>query len=181
MVMVQTIGLLSRLPNSWVLPVVLSALVLSACATQPREAREVSVEYFAEYQACKEQALSLDASAREQKSPAQYATAARILDRCAAEGEQAGSVPSEELMQLRALSVLTYIKAGEIETAKDQFLVFRNRYAGHDLYFSDNTSYIDTIDVLLWTGVTKPSEASVLNARSEVLSEERRRRYWASH
>lgn len=179
--MVKKTGMLSRLTNDWKLSVILSTLVLSACATQPVESDKVSVDYYSQYQACKEQALSLDASARQQKSTAQYATAARILDRCVAAAKQAGAAPPEELMQLSALSVLDYIKAGEIETALDNFLVFRDRYSGYDLYFSDNTSFIDTMGVLLGAGDAELPQVSVPNARHEVLAEQRRRRYWVSH
>lgn len=197
--------------------VVCLSLLLSACATTPAERISpksnnpefpsvLKVDATARVQEafsrCKHDALELDKSAREQKSPAQYAASAKTIDLCLVEvDEQRDAISVEQRMQIHALMVLNYFKAGDIKKARLQLHAFELSYPGRDLYFQDYTSFIDSFRVLLdypnvrERNIVKSRAAEgrisnyaayshsrdLLNINPDLASEIARYRYWQTH
>ena len=164
------------------LPVVLYACVLQPPAEIGISADEQAYRNFIE---CKQSALDMDSSARQQQSIAQYSQAAELLSQCvesAAINPQA--IPGDEVIPLQALVVVDYLKAGDIESAREQLAIFKEAFQGRDLYFSDNTSFIETAEMLIESPDKTRSQQryrSVLNARGAAVDELKRREYWVAH
>ena len=178
-------------------------LFLAACATTPlppvtplqlSDQQRIEQEQVAaattamdQFLRCKQDGLLLGESAREKKSSAQYAASAKTLDQCLADIDQyrdvtpVASIESVELrMQVHALTVLNYFKAGDIKHAKLQLRAFELSYPGRDLYFSDYTSFVDSLTLLL--GVDSfEGRRKVFNVNPTLASEVSRYRYWQRH
>ncbi len=145
-----------------------------------RETRFQEISAMQEYRACVGDATRADQEAREKGNPGGYMTSARLLEKCEAGlGSEAGTLAQEERMRAYALSVLDYLKAGDVKSARLNFEKFRQTFAGYDLHFPDGSSFIDTMELL--TGLKAPPaeyEVSLLNVNSELRSELQRIRYW---
>ncbi len=176
----------------WLPRVVLLALlpaVLAACSTgnplTPREGigfredRYREVARAQEFEACRNEALELDAQARGRGSRGAYLTSARVLEKCEAGLGETKGVPVEERMRVYALSIQNYFKGGDIESARRNLDTFKNAFPGHDLYFGDGASFLATMEALL--GRTEPwtfGEFAALNVNDDVKREMRRLHYW---
>lgn len=176
----------------WLPRLALLALVpvaLAACSTNtplsPRESigfhegRYNEITKVREYEACRAQALDLDAKARGRGSQGAYLTSAKVLEQCEAGLGETNGVPLEERMRVYALSVQNYFKGGDIESARHNLDTFKHAFPGHDLYFADGSSFIVTMEALL--GRTEPwtfGEFAALNVNDQVKSEMRRLNYW---
>ena len=178
-------------------------LLLAACATAPlppviidplSEKQQFEQKQMAaasnamkQFLRCKQDGVLLDESAREKKSSAQYAASAKTLDQCLADIDEYRDVAPvisaefvEQKMQVHALTVLNYFKAGDIKHAKLQLRAFELSYPGRDLYFSDYTSFIDSLSLLLGIDTVK-SRRKVFNVNPTLASEVSRYRYWQRH
>ena len=172
------------------LAVVVVAGALAACVTNPMAVREGGIAFrearFAEitamrtYRACRDEALVMDDQARQGGVPARYLASARLLEQCEAElGPEAANLAPEERMRAYALSIQNYLKGGDIAKAQTNFETFKAAFAGHDLYFADGSSFIETMEVLL--GLRERSaigQFSVLNVDGALKGELRRANYW---
>lgn len=165
------------------------AIVATGCAnsgyesleyTQQKNRERLAAQEFA---SCHQEALIADQSAANNSRPAGYLHSARVLDRCLTEvSAYSQAVESVELMRTHALMVQNYFKAGEITSAKRAFSGFRSQYPGQDLFFADQSSFIDTMSLLL--GEAAPSAAlpgSSLNVNPRIKAEVRRINYWQSN
>ena len=178
-------------------------LLLAACATAPlpsvttgqlsdkqlyeQEQIAAATTAMEQFLGCKQDGLLLDQSAREKKSSAQYAASAKTLDQCLTDIDEyrdvvpVASIESiEQRMQVHALTVLNYFKAGDIKHAKLQLRAFELSYPGRDLYFSDYTSFIDSLSLLLGID-TVEGRRKVFNVNPTLASEVSRYRYWQRH
>ena len=178
-------------------------LLLAACATAPQppitiaplsdkqqfEQKQIAAASNAmeQFLRCKQDGVLLDKSAQEKKSSAQYAASAKTLDQCLADIDEYRDVAPiasiefiEKRMQVHALTVLNYFKAGDIKHAKLQLRAFELSYPGRDLYFSDYTSFVDSLSLLLGVD-TVASRRKVFNVNSTLASEVSRYRYWQRH
>lgn len=178
-------------------------LLLAACATAPlaptttnqfgdkqkaeQEQMVAATTAMEQFLRCKQGGLLLGQSAREKKSSAQYAASAKTLDQCLTDIDEyrdvvpVTSIESvEQRMQVHALTVLNYIKAGDINNAKLQLRTFEMSYPGRDLYFSDYTSFVDSLTLLLGIDIFE-GRREVFNVNPTLASEVSRYRYWLRH
>ncbi len=178
-------------------------LLLAACATAPpapdttnqlsdkqkaeQEQMVAATTAMEQFLRCKQDGLLLGQSAREKKSSAQYAASAQTLEQCLTDIDEyrdvapvasIGSV--EQRMQVHALIVLNYVKAGDIKNAKLQLHTFELAYPGRDLYFSDYTSFVDSLTLILGID-TFEGRRKTFNVNPILASEISRYRYWQRH
>ena len=166
------------------------AAVLGACQTIPtgralegigfRQERFQEFAAMETYRACVKDAFKLDTEARAQGNPGGYLASARLIEKCEAElGPEAATVAQEERMRAYALSVLDYLKGGDVQSSRANLETFKRTFAGHDLYLANGASFIDTMELL--TGgksVPSPYEVSLLNVNRDVRAELQRVRFW---
>lgn len=167
-------------------------LTLSACGVGTKRPYD-SVDFHTDrgqemaaksgFYQCRDEALALDKSARTSASPAQYILSARTSDRCLAEVDSHyKAIPEIELMQLHGLSIQNYFIAGDVSRARTQLSSFQRTYRGKDLYYPDNSSFLDSLSLLLGEEpVSAAGRHSLLNAKKSVKSEIRRMEYWKTN
>ena len=154
--------------------------LLSACSSTDK-ANDLALlkaqqQQQVEFNQCKSHVLDMDHSARNNKSLAQYLTSATAAQGCLREVDFANPLISDQQkMQLHALTVLNFVKGGDITKARSSLDVFVTSYAGKDLFFDDNTSFVDTFTVLLKEGETK---STGLNVNSALMTELKRKNTW---
>ena len=148
-----------------------------------REARFTEIAAMREYRSCRDEALSLDAQARQSGSQAQYLQSAKLLAKCdSALGPEMAGVAVEERMRGYALGVQNRLKGGDVAGARAGLETFRTAYAGHDLYYPDGTSFTETMELVL--GLRDRTAAGVFslaNVNGALKAELRRARYWKRH
>lgn len=167
----------------------LAMAALSACTTDVngplegigyREARFEQISMMRDYRACRDQGVELDRQARSSGTSGTYLASARVLEKCETGlGPDAAGIARDERMRAYALSVQNFFKGGDVETARDNFGKFKNRFADYDFYYPDGTSFVTTMEALLgqrerWTF----GEFSALNINDGLKSEMRRVLYW---
>lgn len=166
---------------------ILFVLMLGGCAsqpivnqtTQPKSDHKQLVRN--DFSQCQSEAMAMDRSAREQKSAAQYHRAAVLFEHCVKTfSNYPNVIPADEIMQLQALSILDYLKSGEIIKATNQLELMRTGFPNHDLYMADGSSFVDTITRLLTTDGSHSSKV-LLNTSKLVNSEYQRSQYWLTH
>jgi hypothetical protein len=150
----------------------------------PDTARKISeVEDLMKLKAfntCRDEGLQHDANARSRGVPGGFLTSARVISSCTAELGRAGSrVDPEERMRITALSVVNYLKGGEVETARRQFEKFKANWPNHDLYLAGGVSFIETADALFGRAADQTfGQFTAMNINDEVKSEMRRLNHW---
>ncbi len=178
--------LLNKLPH---LTLIVAALaLLSGCNSLPtqsdgigyRNARFESITAVRDYRACRDEALTLDKQARHSGAAGQYHQSAALLEKCEAQlGPGQVEISTDERMHAYALSIQNYLKAGDVEKARQNFQKFNEQFTDQDLYFADGTSYRETFRALL--GPVSESEYgrySLLNANTTLKAEMRRVNHW---
>jgi len=146
-----------------------------------RSDRNVEIMAARSWRDCRDNALMVDGQARTTASAAKYATSARALERCESSLSDVSQIPTEERMQAYAVSIQNYLKAGDAAAARRNLDSFKTAFAGQDLYFTDGSSFLQTMDLVL--GLSEKSAAapySVANISSGMKREIRRMRYWKS-
>ncbi len=148
-----------------------TALALVACNTsfpsQPdggidfRKERHAEVTAMREYRDCRDEALALDAKARQAGSPARYLASARMLEGCeAALGPESARLALEERMRAYALSIQNYFKGGDVAKARDNLAKFKNAFAGaccRDFVWSLPSGFMACCSTALFPLESKPS------------------------
>ncbi len=81
-------------------------------------------------------------------------------------------------MQLNALAVVNFIKAGETQMAENSLAKFRQQFPQQDLLFADYTSFVDTAVALLQHSELSVHQLSVLNINKALRHELKRNDYW---
>ena len=138
--------------------VTMALATLGACAndvSQPlegigyRQDRFEQISKMREYRNCKDEGLKLDRKARSSGTGGTYLASARVLEKCETKlGPDTAGIAQTERMRAYALSIQNYFKGGNVEKARSNFDKFKTRYADHDLYYPDGTSFIVTMDAL---------------------------------
>jgi len=148
-----------------------------------RTARYADISAMREYRECATQALQLDEQARLSKSAAKYIASANLISKCETEvGPEAADIAPEERMRLYGLSIQNYLKGGDIVQARGNLERFEEAFPNQDLYFSDGTSFIETMSALLGREEsTSFGKYSMLNVNNELKSEMRRVNYWKTN
>ena len=167
-----------------------SLLGLAACQTMTggnmaegigfREARFQEVAAMNSYRDCRADALALDEQARLEGSVEKYLASARLIEKCESNvGPQAKNLSEDERMRTYALSVLNYVRGGDLTAAAENLEQFQTHFPGKDLYFSDKSSFIATMQVL--TG-QKENESytpgTLQNVNRDLRKEKRRIQHW---
>ncbi len=129
---------------------------------------------------CRNEALQLDTDARSRGVAGGFVSSARVMDSCLSElGRSAHRVDAEERMRLRALSVVNFLKGGEVEEARLQYEKFKKNWPAHDLYLKGGVSFVETAEALL--GRTEDQtfgQFTAMNISDEAKSEMRRLNHW---
>ncbi|GAC29375.1 hypothetical protein [Brumicola pallidula] len=81
-------------------------------------------------------------------------------------------------MQLNALAVVNFIKAGESKLAEHSLAEFRSQFPQQDLLFADYTSFVDTAVALLQHDELSAHQFQVLNINTALRNELKRQEYW---
>ena len=163
---------------------------LSACTATPqlpdldgisfRESRYEAVTAARDFEACRDEALELDAQARANGDAARYLASARLLERCQAKlGPNADTVKTDVRMRVAALAVQNYIKGGDAAAALGSLDRFKRAFPDRDLYYADGSSFRETMEVLL--GQRDPTDFGLyatLNVSAPLKAEMRRVLYW---
>ena len=167
-----------------------AALVIGGCNMNqvanplPDTTRKISeVEDLMKLKAfnkCRDEGLEHDANARSRGVPGGFLTSARVINTCNVElGRARNRVDPEERMRLTGLSVVNYLKGGEVETARRQFEKFKVNWPNHDLYLSGGVSFIETADALFGRAADQTfGQFTAMNINDEVKSEMRRLNHW---
>lgn len=145
-----------------------------------REARYQEISALREFRACRDEAMELDTQARSSGSPGRYLASANLFEKCESElGPETSGLATDERMRAYGLSIQNYIKAGEVAKARENLERYRAAFPKNDLYYTDGSSFIATMEVLL--GQVEPwelGEYAALNVSQALKSEMRRVRYW---
>ena len=145
-----------------------------------REARFAEVSALRTYRSCRDDAFNLDKMARLETSPARYLASAKLFEKCEANlGQEAKSLAKDERMKAYALAVQNYFKAGNIVKAREKLKTFKSTFQNRDLYYSDGSSFIDTMDLLFSLKNSHPKQMIMANVSGTLKSELRRFRYWS--
>ncbi len=132
------------------------------------------------FEQCRNQGLQLDSDARARASVGAFRTSADVLGKCADElGKAARSVPAEERMRIHALSIVNYIRGGDVEMARRRFDAFKSAWPDNDLYLAGGVSFIATVETLLGRNESQTfGRFMALNVTDDVKSEMRRMNHW---
>ena len=167
----------------------LALTALAACTTMGggpsegigfREARFVEISAMREWRKCKDDALELDTQARRNDAPARYLASARLLQGCESRlGPEVSGIAPEERTRAFALGIQNHFKGGDVAAARAGLEKFKAAYGGYDLYFTDGSSFTETMELLFGLrDRTDLGEFSTVNVSEELKSELRRARYW---
>lgn len=145
-----------------------------------REARFQEVSAMREFRACRDEALQLDALARSSGETSRYLASARLLEKCEADlGPEVSQVGRQERVQAYALSIQNFVKGGDVEAAWSNLDRFKSAYPNVDIYYTDGSSFIATMETLLSRKpISEFGRYAALNVSSELKSEMRRVRHW---
>ncbi len=145
-----------------------------------REARFQEISAMREYRACVQEGVAQTGQAKSQGNVAGYLTAAGLLEQCEANlGPEVKQVALEERMRAYAVSVLSYVKAGDLARARTNLIKFKSAFPEHDLYLPNGGSFVDTITILTnGMGAPDANENIFLNVNRDVRSELGRIRFW---
>ena len=135
-------------PTSFSIPAVTLAgsLLLGGCATTSGPEPIFDTAAFLD---CRKEALALDAAARQGGTPAQYARAGRLAERCVDEAGPDYGAHEAEAMRLHLLGALDLLRGGHVTEARDTLTAFETRFPNRDLRGADQTSLVDALAVLL--------------------------------
>ncbi len=148
-----------------------------------RQARFAEIAAMREYRSCRDEALALDAQARQTGSAAQYLRSAKLIAKCdSALGPEMAGIAAEERMRAWALGVQNRLKGGDVAGARAGLETFKSAYDGSDLYYPDGTSFTETMELVL--GLRDRGAVgrfSLANVNGALKAELRRARYWKRH
>lgn len=153
------------------------ALALSACSSTEKTVTEVVDN------ACVDRASNMAAHAESSRSAAQMRSSANALQHCIANPlpPSLSDSDTQSVMQVMAISALTYMKAGEMDAAAAQMQRFETHFPGQDLYLPDYTSFRDTVTALIGGSHLSTQELASLNISRELRQEIERQQYWLTH
>jgi len=145
-----------------------------------RQARFQEISAMRSYRGCVDDAMKVAADARRQGHAAGYERSAKILEKCEADlGPEARSLAQEERMRAYAVSVLNYVKAGNLASARVNLDTFKKSFVGNDLYLENGASFIDTMTVLTSAkDNASPHKMAMMNVSQGLRTEMQRVAFW---
>ena len=115
----------------------------------------------------------------EHSNPAQHIALVDRASRCIENLRLHPKHPdNQKAMQLSALAVVNYIKAGDSESAALAFERFRRQFPQQDLLYADYSSFIDTITALLHHDTLASHQIRMLNINESMRDELSRQYHW---
>lgn len=114
------------------------------------------------------------------QNPAMHNLAAKQALACIDKVNTMGKLPDfTALMKLHIQATVDFIKAGELVRAQETLAQFKADYPNKDLYLSNGSSLLDSLDLILGN-VDKSLAAkdSLLNAHPVLKGEYRRQQFW---
>lgn len=115
----------------------------------------------------------------EHSNPAQHIALADRASRCIKNLRLHPKHPdNQRAMQLSALAVINYIKAGDSERAEMAFERFRHQFPQQDLLYADYSSFVDTITALLNYDTLASHQIRMLNINESMRDELSRQYHW---
>lgn len=129
--------------------------------------------------ACFKQLREQEQGMGEHSNPAQHIALADRASRCIENLHLHPKHPdNQKAMQLSALAVVNYIKAGDSEGAKSAFERFRYQFPQQDLLYKDYSSFVDTITALLNYDTLASHQIRMLNINESMRDELSRQYHW---
>ena len=130
-------------------------------------------------QSCVAKVTAMQTSIGETANPAQLYSLATTAERCVANKHFSAEHPDKEkAMQLTALSVMNFVKAGDTERAQDNFELFTRLFPQQDLFFADYSSFVDTATALLSYQTLSKSQLMTLNINRAMRDDLIRQQHW---
>lgn len=142
--------------------------------------RAERIEIMRDWRDCRDDALLLDEKAQSHAQTARFLSSAELLVSCDAKaGPEIAGVAVEERLRARALAVQNFLKGGDAKSALVALNGLRRDFPGHDLYFADGASFVDTMEVLLGgADGRKRTVYATANVNADLQRELRRVDYW---
>jgi hypothetical protein len=173
-----------------VLSVIVAAAFISACsstskgeASLPISNHNMANDYYQSIDvACEQQAIEMDSFAQQSGQAAQYLASANAMLRCV-NGIQfpKGHPDADKALRLMAMSVINFVKGGDIERAQIALRKTQSKFPNKDLFFADYSSFIDTATALLEQQKLSRQQLAALNISADLRAEIERHQYWLSH
>lgn len=169
-----------------ILSVVIFAAFMTACSSTQSNTATVLPTNNSYYQSidasCEQQAIAMDNSAQQSGQEAQYLASANAMLRCVKGITFPKSHPdSDKALRLMALSVMNFVKGGDIDAANIALKKARSKFPTQDLYFADYSSFFDTATALLEQRKLTRHQLASLNISADLRAEIERKQYWLSH
>ncbi len=174
--------------------VVLASMMATACSTmvapgQQAERMNYRSDRYADmltlddYAQCQNQGFDLDQQAQSAPDIATYLASARQLAKCdALIADQRHLVDTKTQMHSRAISIVNFIKGGDVAQARVAFEAFQRDFNGKDLTFQDGTSFSQSVSLLIYpTEAGNDFRLATANARPDLKGELRRMTYWGAY
>lgn len=113
-------------------------------------------------------------------TPATYHLGAKYALACLDEAPVITSSALQlSVMQVHALAITQFLKAGDMQEAVNQLNAFKASYPRRDLLLDDGASFVHSVELIVGQAPKEQSaEGSLLNASSSLKSELRRQQYW---
>ncbi len=117
--------------------------------------------------------------ALETATPSQYLSLANTAEFCVSDVTFFPEHPDLKAgMQFKALAVVNFIKAGDMENARRAFHEFREWFPQQDLLFEDYSSFVDTSSVLLFQDEMDRKKLAKLNINNDLRAQLKRQQQW---
>jgi hypothetical protein len=113
-------------------------------------------------------------------NPATYHQGAKTALACLEESPLIrNEIEQLSVMQVHALAITQFLKAGDLAAAVQQVNAFKSRFPGRDLILEDGASFLQTVELIIGQApIEQSASASLLNASPALKSELRRHQYW---
>lgn len=132
--------------------------------------------------ACEQQVKQREQALEDASNEGAYMALANHAERCIDGISFFPKHPDNQTaMHFNALSVLNFIKAGELQSAQKSLKQFRERFPRQDLVLPDYTSFVDTATALLARDGLTDRQLNLLNINPTLKSELARQQYWSSN
>jgi hypothetical protein len=172
------------------LVVLLASAVISACSSTSSNEPTIRIsntttqdDYYQRIDtACEQQAIEMDSFAQQSGQNAQYLASAKAMLRCV-DGIQfaKGHPNADQALRLMAMSVMNFVKGGDINAAQKALKVTRIKFPNQDLFFADYSSFFDTATALIEQQKLSRQQLAALNISAPLRAEIERQQYWLSH
>ncbi|MBF7073063.1 hypothetical protein ISG33_06585 [Glaciecola sp. MH2013] len=149
----------------------------NAAVAKEAAANAASYEHIST--SCLDGVSDMQISIGENGSAAQNLALAKNAERCVDGIHFDSQHPhKEKAMQLKALAVMNFIKAGDSKSAKKSFDEFIRQFPQQDLFFSDYSSFVDTATALLNHKSLSKNQLMVLNINQAMRDDLVRQYHW---